>query len=302
MGNAQYTLQAPRLNDVQGISPINTINPTNELFLKSIIYDDRNHMHTLYVLPDGGNRAKCIIREDVFFKIFPNCQLEPVKDAISTAVRGGAIQIVGTPKHQIEFLLADGRYSYKTRPLVVKNFILPCLFSASDLKRMQMNINYGTNIVTMGKVKTQLVHLPKKEETDVCTIRKCTIYAGTEKVIPIRAQDELGGAEMLFLPEGSLEALAVASVNPVRSSGLAFTKVVNWTDHPITIKAGQKIGTGFVAAVQAEQQKTVKPGYSQKTKEQFLQSLKEDLKLESNQYISKEQKRNFWNYSLSTSL
>ena len=131
------------LADVQGISPINinAINPANELFLKATITDEQNQKHQIYILPDGGNHSKCILRDDIFFKLFPNHPLDPIEEAVSTAVQGGGIQIVGTPKTQLEFLLAEGRYSYKTRPLIVKNLILPCLFSATDLKKMGMKID-----------------------------------------------------------------------------------------------------------------------------------------------------------------
>ena len=73
---------------------------------------------------------------------------------------------------------------------------------------------------------------------------------------PGQSQDAHDGDDLLILPEGEFEEIAVASVNPVRNSRLAYTQIVNWTDHPITIKAGQRFGTGFVASVQKIQEET----------------------------------------------
>lgn len=291
------------LFDVQGISPIiNTINAlqNNDLFLKATLYSDDNTKHTLYVLPDGGNRAKCIMRDDVFFSMFPNRELEPSHDEVTTAVRGGGIKILGTPKDQIEFLFANQRYFYRTKPLIVKDFILPCLLSATDLKNMKAKIDYGRNTVSLGTkgIQAKLEKLEHKEESEICTVQKCTVYPGTEKVIPIKTQDALGkGEEMLFLPDEAFDGLCIASVNPVRNSGLAYTKIINWTDHPITIKAGQKIGTGLIAAVQmAEQQKPVEQKrYLNKTKPQFLHELRSDLKIEENKYLSGKEKNELLN-------
>ena len=95
----------------------------------------------------------------------------------------------------------------------------------------------------MGRVSTELKHLPRCQETTVSTIQPSTIYPRTEQIIPVRTQDVLGGSEVLILPEESLEGFAVASLNPVPTSGIAYMKVVNWTDQPLTIKAGQRVAT-----------------------------------------------------------
>ena len=132
----------------------------------------------------------------------------------------------------------------------MKNFILPCLLGASNLKNMRMKINYEHNFVEMGRkrIRQNLVKRPGNESTGIHTVQNMTMYPGKMQIIPVRVQDALDGRDLLILPEGELEEITVASVNPVRNSGLAYTQIVNWTDHPITIKAGQRFGTGFVAA------------------------------------------------------
>jgi len=288
------------LADVHGVSPnINAINPVKELFLKATVIDPTGQQHELYILPDGGNRSKCILRDDIYFKLFPNQTLEPFKDKVSTAVRGGGIQILGTPKTQIEFLLANGRYSYRTRPLIVRNLILPCLFSANDLKKMNMQINYGSGLVTLGeaRIRTELQKVPRPQTTTVNTVQRSTIYPGTEMIIPVRTQDILGGRDWLLLPNESVDGFAVASLNSVQPSGLGHLKIVNWSDHPLTIKANQLIGTGCVADETEEASAlTIGPhparnkNSPQFSPSQYRQELNNILKLEQNKHLSTAEK------------
>ena len=69
------------------IPPLNTnyINAHNDnLFLHAQVKDGNNKDQDLMVLPDGGNRAKCILRYDIYQKLFPDQPLRPVDD-ITTA-------------------------------------------------------------------------------------------------------------------------------------------------------------------------------------------------------------------------
>jgi hypothetical protein len=131
-----------------------------------------------------------------------------------------------------------------------------------------------------------------EETTRIHTMQSTTIYPGTMRIMPVTAQDALKGGNLLILPEGEFEEIAVATINPVRNSGLAYTKVVNCTDHPITIGAGQKFGTGYIATIQKNIEEMGKGLPQMKmTKAQFLKRLTEDFKLEENKYMSEKEKR-----------
>jgi hypothetical protein len=159
---------------------------------------------------------------------------------------------------------SDGRFAYRLKPLVVKNFILPCLLGASYLKSMRMKVNNKNDFVEMGKkrIRQNLVRRPMEDTTSIHIMQSTTIYPGTMRIMPVRAHDALKGGNLLILPEDEFEEIAVATVNPVRNSGLAYTKVVNWTDHPITIRASQKFGTGYVVTIQKNTEEMGK-GYPQ---------------------------------------
>jgi hypothetical protein len=69
------TLSMPSNFNLNCIPPLNTnhINTHNDnLFLCAQIKDSNNKEHNLMVLPDTGNRAKCILRYDVYQKPFLN--------------------------------------------------------------------------------------------------------------------------------------------------------------------------------------------------------------------------------------
>ena len=298
MRNAKFTVHTIEPECVHGISPeINNITcGSQKLFLHATIYDHNNYIRNIWVLPDGGNRARCIIRDDIFYSIFGSkadkTELIPTKDRIYTADRGGRVQVIGVTRRPIEFFFANGRFSYLVRPLVVKNFILPCLLGARDLKEMKAHINYENDSVTFGKkkIKQFMEERPHDEETGIFTVQNVTVYPGTMKIIPVRAQDALVCDNMLILPNEEFEDITVASVNPVKSSGLAYTTICNWTDHPITIKAGKKFGTGIIATVQKGQEETGK-GYPKKlTKSQFLEKMTEDLQLEKRDNLTEMEK------------
>lgn len=277
--------------------------------MKANVFDFNGKEYYIYILPDGGNRAKCILRDDIFFKLYPKGELEPVEDTVTTAVRGGTIQLLGTSKEPVEFFFANHRYFYKTKPLIVKNFVLPCLLSATDLKNMNAKIDYSKNLVHLGTRGTtaKLVPYPQRTETEIGTIQKSTIYPGTEAIIPIRTHDLLSGHEMLVLPNEKFEQetglICIASVNPVRPTGLAHVKVINLQENPVTIRSGTTIGTASIAKVEQktiattsianiEQKQRTEPMKANKmpAKDTFMKKIYEDLNLKENDYLNNEQK------------
>ena len=119
---------------------MNAIN--DSIFLSCKIPDEAGILQPLYVLPDSGNRAKCLLRQDIFKQLFPNGKLNPVEDRITTAKKGDYLEILGQTEKKVEFQFANGKYRYTCRPLVVKKIQLPCLFSAHDLNKMKMVMNH----------------------------------------------------------------------------------------------------------------------------------------------------------------
>ena len=280
------------------IPPLNTnyINAHNDnLFLHAQVKDGNNKDQDLMVLPDGGNRAKCILRYDIYQKLFPNQPLKPVDDVITTAKQQDRIEIVGTPEKKIDFILANGRFKYSTRPLVVKNLTLPCLFSAFDLQRMSAKIDYGSSKMLLGKgeIPAKLMAFPKKLETEVCTVYKEVIRPQTEAIIPVKILEAIGETHVLIQPneilETEYELIGAPSVNTMDQSGIGHMRIVNMSDHPVHLKPGTVIGTACKADLHLNQidKEVTKP----KSKTDFIKKVQDDLKLDENNYLSKGQKK-----------
>ena len=280
------------------IPPLNTnyINAHNDnLFLHAQVKDGNNKDQDLMVLPDGGNRAKCILRYDIYQKLFPNQPLKPVDDVITTAKQQDRIEIVGTPEKKIDFILANGRFKYSTRPLVVKNLTLPCLFSAFDLQRMSAKIDYGSSKMLLGKgeIPAKLMAFPKKLETEVCTVYKEVIRPQTEAIIPVKILEAIGETHVLIQPneilETEYELIGAPSVNTMDQSGIGHMRIVNMSDHPVHLKPGTVIGTACKADLHLNQidKEVTKP----KSKTDFIKKVQDDLKLDENNYLSKGQEK-----------
>jgi hypothetical protein len=74
--------------NINCIPPLNTnhINAYNDnLILHTQVKDSNNKEQNLMVLPDAGNRAKCILRYDIYQKLFPNQLLRLVNVVITIA-------------------------------------------------------------------------------------------------------------------------------------------------------------------------------------------------------------------------
>ena len=53
-------------------------------------------------MPDSGNRAKCLLKFEIFQKLYPRGKLLPVKDKITTAKKGDYLEIMGQTEDEIE--------------------------------------------------------------------------------------------------------------------------------------------------------------------------------------------------------
>jgi hypothetical protein len=100
MGNLTVnSVHSLGLEDVQGVSPeINEHSP-QKLILRALVYDVNDQCHTIYALPDGGNLAQYIIRDDIFEGLMGTpankTNVDPTNEQVYTAARGGRVQVLG---------------------------------------------------------------------------------------------------------------------------------------------------------------------------------------------------------------
>ena len=149
---------------IHTILPVNQLNQPldDKIFLQANIVDEQGENQKILILPDSGNRARCLIQFDVFRKLFPQTKLYPIKEQISTAKRNEYLEIVGQPLDPIQFKF-ENKISYLTRPLVAKRLQLPCLFSHYDLQQLKMKVSYETGQVLLGSKMAKTSQVPFAE-------------------------------------------------------------------------------------------------------------------------------------------
>jgi len=283
---------------------VNLIKNSQEpIFLRTIIYNENNEKVTLHVLPDSGNRAKCIMQQDIFKALYPNSELVPVEDKITTAKKNDFLEIVGTPKKPIKFYLANGNFIYNTRPLIAKRLQLPCLFSAHDLEQMKMKIDYARKEVTLGdnQYKQNLEPLPRSMRTkEVNTIYKEELQPLEEAVIPVTIDSEVPIGNLVLIQadkefEDEYEIICAASLDTTRENRVTHIKMMNFSDHPVTIKPGTKIGTITDVNEIEPQENALRTEKQEPNRKETFSKWSEDLKLRENKHLSSNQKNELLN-------
>jgi hypothetical protein len=87
-------------------------------FLRAEVVSENGDLQPLLILPDSGNRARCIMSYEVYKHLFPTRQIEPYDEKISTAKSNNYLEIVGRSKEKLAFLFAQGNVEYTVCPLI----------------------------------------------------------------------------------------------------------------------------------------------------------------------------------------
>ena len=255
----------------------------------------------MYVLPDSGNRAKCLLRQDIFKQLFPNGKLIPVEDRITTAKKGDYLDILGQSERKLEFQFANGKYKYTCRPFIVKKIQLPCLFSAHDLNKMKMIMNHETHTVKLGqkKINEKMVPCPEEFKIPVNLLHNQTIQPMEEAIIVVGVEMKTDApVNMLIQPSNDFNQVfgihCLETLDEVKQNGVSHLTVVNFTDHPVDLKAGTQIGIATPVSVNAIEtpqkemkQNKVKVKLSAK---EIRQKFRREFKIDENTYLTPEQK------------
>ena len=284
---------------VTSIFNINSIN--DNIFLSCEIPDEAGILQPLYVLPDSGNRAKCLMRHDVFKKLFPNGKLIPVEDKITTAKKGDYLEIMGQSEKKVLFQFANRKYSYTCRPFVVKKIQLPCLLSAHDLNRMKMIMNHETHTVKLGlkKVNDKMVPCPEEFKLPVNLLYNETIQPMEEAIIAVGVEMRTEkSVNLLIQPNEEFNQVygihCLETLDEVKPDRVSYMTIVNFTDHPIDLKAGTNIGTASPVSANAieipkEEIKLNKQKIKLSAKE-VRQKFRKEFKIDENTYLTVEEK------------
>jgi hypothetical protein len=215
-----------------------------------------NSFQYLEVLPDVGNRSVCLMAESAFRGLRPKEQLSPSHLSISTAEKETFLHVLGRAATPIalEFYNPDRECKdtvvYHVKPVVVRNLQMDMLLSGRDLATLQLVPYLHKGIARLGKSPNRITvpmrPQPHSTTANVVTEDNVTIPANSEH--QFRAQCDLGapGEEVMIEPSQELlEATgmyAAATIDHIRAHNRVHVRVLNMSDHPISIKAKTHVG------------------------------------------------------------
>jgi hypothetical protein len=238
------------------------------------------------VLPDSGNRAKCIVSYEIYKKLFPNGKLEPYEEKISTAKPNNFLDIIGRSKSKLTFLFARRNVEYTVRPLIAKRLQLPCLLSTHDLEKLKMQVNYDSKIVTFGNgVTDRLMADQSQSEVTATLLYKERIAPMEEVLIPVLIDGQCEpDVPILIEPTQDVwdqyHLTSVPSLNRMMNKNVGHLKIWNLNDHPVELKQGIKIGTAVVGKL--EIMNSPRPQGGRLHPKQIREKLRQDFKLSEN--------------------
>jgi len=226
----------PNITNVQPTSTDHVTDNSDHLFLKCNINGQE-----VYVLPDSGNRARCVLDYKLFKRLFPKAAIEPCYDRITTAKKNDVLKVVGIPRQPISLKFANNKYIYNVRPLLARQLQLPCLLSASDMSKMPLRVDYQTKQVEIGpnRCRDQLVPIPAEPVSlDVHLMHNEVLHAYEEAILPVRIED--GEIDNTYVVEGDLKSklLTMDSVDRLRPDRMTYIRVSNPSVNTIHLKGG----------------------------------------------------------------
>lgn len=274
---------------------LNTVN--DSIFLSCKVADEEGKLRAFYVLPDSGNRARCLLRYDIFRKLHPNAKLIPVEDKITTAKKGDYLEIMGQSEISVRLYFAKEQYLYTCRPFIVKKLQLPCLLSAHDMRQMQMIVDHRRHTVLLGKnqIPDKLIPCPEEVKVPVNMMYNETIEPFEEAIVAVKIGiKDNSTVNLLIQPSDEFrtkhEVHCLETLDHAKNNGISHITIVNFTDHPVTLKAGTEIGIACqVNTIERIPEKSTKEEKKMSAKE-LRNKLEKDFKLQENNYLSEEQK------------
>ena len=119
-----------------------------------------------YVLLDSGNKTRrTLMSEDLYRRIHPNGEVNPVKMTVNTAAQGAQLEVMGVPTKEIEMEFYNtvdpdqDKIYYRVQPVIIRNLQFPCLLSENDLEKLKANVDFETKSVDMRTKKGTSVPL-----------------------------------------------------------------------------------------------------------------------------------------------
>ncbi len=264
-------------------------------FLRADIVSENDDLQRLLILPDSGNRARCIMSYEVYKHLFPTKPIERYNEKISTAKSNNYLEIVGHSKEKFTFLFAQGSVEYTVRPLIAKKLQLPCLFSMHDLQKLKLRVDYATKTVEFGNGQTDRLVTDDTSGAEVVTtlLYKERINAMEEVLLPVQVKGQSNEAIPILIEPiqelwNTYQLTAMPSVNMLTNQGIGHIKVYNLNDHPMELKCGTTVGTASIAQVELNKQM---PQRLTEAPEMTRERLNKEFRLPENTELSPTQRK-----------
>jgi len=182
--------------------------------------------------------------------------------------------------------------------LVVKRLQLPCLFSAEDMSEMRMIVDHNKHVVTLGKerIEDKLIICPEDFKLPVNLLNTEVIQPMEETIVEVTiGVKSPSPVNLLIQPSeefvNTYHIDCFESLDETRDSGISHVTVVNFTDHPINLKAGIEIGKATtVNIIQPEVSKQSSKIHSKLSRREIRKRYKKDFQLNENSYLTEGQK------------
>ena len=160
-----------------------------------------------------------------------------------------------------------------------------------------MIVDHRRHTVLLGKnqIPDKLIPCPEEVKVPVNMMYNETIEPFEEAIVAVKIGiKDNSTVNLLIQPSDEFrtkhEVHCLETLDHAKNNGISHITIVNFTDHPVTLKAGTEIGI-------ASQVNTIERIPEKSTKEEKKMSAKElrnkiekDFKLQENNYLSEEQK------------
>jgi hypothetical protein len=171
---------------------------------------------------------------------------------ITTADKQQTLKIVGRmiDKLEIQFSTDTKTVQYRIRPVVVQDLHVSVLLSMNDLTRLKAVVKCHEKCVYFSDTDMTMPLVAAPIIGAVASLRYgLTIDPGTECVFPVSLDDGSVGEEVLLEPLDRLaEVFSIAAcptIDIISDSKEVRMRCINFSDHPIKIPVGTKVGTAM---------------------------------------------------------
>ena len=209
-----------------------------------------------YVLLDSGNKTRrTLMSEDLYRRIHPNGEVNPVKMTVNTAAQGAQLEVMGVPTKEIEMEFYNtvdpdqDKIYYRVQPVIIRNLQFPCLLSENDLEKLKANVDFETKSVHMrtkkGTSTFNLVGAPRRP-TSVHLCSDVVIPPCNEVISMVTVKGGQEGDEMQFDPDINVilnkSVMMIVTVAHLNKKKQMPVRIINPSNVPVTLKNNQRLG------------------------------------------------------------